>query len=58
MTLWLGMFFLCLGGFTDSWNYVSAISPMFVVLLISKVSGIPLLEKGYQERYGNNEAWK
>ncbi|KXS16508.1 DUF1295-domain-containing protein [Gonapodya prolifera JEL478] len=58
MTLWFGMYILCIAGFTRPWQYVTTVSPFFVVALITQVSGIPLLEKGYKERYGSDPAWQ
>ena len=40
---------------------LSAISPAFVTFLLTKVSGIPLSENKYDERYGSRkdyQAWK
>lgn len=40
---------------------LSAVSPMFVTFLLTKVSGIPLSEKKYDKRYGGRkdyDAWK
>ncbi|KAJ3124487.1 hypothetical protein HK098_001098 [Nowakowskiella sp. JEL0407] len=53
ITLWIGMFILCIGGFVEPWNWVGIISPVFVAGLIIGVSGIPLLEKSSNERYGH-----
>ena len=50
--LWIGVFIFCAGGFSEDWQYVSIISPVFVFCLIVFVSGIPLLEKSAEKRYG------
>lgn len=34
------------------------VSPAFVTFLLLKVSGIPLSEKKYDERYGDREDYK
>lgn len=34
------------------WQYLSMISPVFVVFLLTRVSGIPILEKRADERWG------
>ncbi|KAI8815453.1 hypothetical protein BJ742DRAFT_703369 [Cladochytrium replicatum] len=52
ITLWIGSFILCAGGFVEGWQWVGIISPIFVAGLICGISGIPLLEKSSQERYG------
>ena len=36
------------------WQWVGVISPVFVTLLLTKVSGIPLLEKKAERRWGGN----
>ncbi len=56
--LWLGMWIMCISGFTASWNWVSVISPIFVFCLIYFVSGVPLLEKSSKERYGAREDYQ
>ena len=53
--LWWGMFVMCLhrstGKNLTSTAYVSIISPLFITGLLLFLSGIPLAEKGSQERY-------
>ena len=55
ITLWIGMFILCTGGFVEDWQWVSIISPLFVAFLITRVSGIPLLEASAEKRYGERQ---
>ncbi|KAI8924801.1 hypothetical protein BC831DRAFT_463672 [Entophlyctis helioformis] len=52
MTLWIGAFILCAGGFVDAWQWVSIVSPAFVIFLLLKVSGVPLAEANAEKRYG------
>ena len=43
------------------WQWVTLISPVFVFLLLTRVSGVPLLEKSADERWGGEpeyEAYK
>jgi steroid 5-alpha reductase family enzyme len=60
IVLWLGiavMAFPVLQG----WQYATLVSPFFVALLLIKISGIPLLEKAADEKWGGNadyEAYK
>ncbi|KAI8615998.1 hypothetical protein BC830DRAFT_1168139 [Chytriomyces sp. MP71] len=54
VTLWTGMFILCAAGFTDAWQWVSIISPLFVFCLIYFVSGVRLLEESSEKRYGQD----
>lgn len=58
VVLWLGMYLLCLGGFTESWQWVGTISPVFVFILLYFVSGVRMLEKSSEERYGKREDYQ
>lgn len=55
ITLWVGMLILCAHGFVEPWQWVGLWSPIFVSLLICLVSGIPLLEKSSEKKYGQRE---
>ena len=49
------MFLFCVSGFIEPWQWVSLVSPLFVIFLLTQISGIPLLEKSANQRYGNRE---
>jgi steroid 5-alpha reductase family enzyme len=54
--VWVGVFIFVipvLSGF----SWISIISPFWIILLLVKVSGIPLLEKRAWERYGNRSSY-
>jgi steroid 5-alpha reductase family enzyme len=55
--LWTGMAIVALP-VLDGWRYVTLISPVFVAFLLIRVSGIPLLEKRADERWGGQEAYE
>lgn len=58
--LWTGVF-LSGAGIWQGWQWLSLLSPLFVVLLLTRVSGIPLLEKRADEKWGGQadyEAYK
>ena len=45
----------------SGWQWVTLISPLFVTLLLTRVSGVPLLEKSADEKWGGEadyEAYK
>jgi len=49
--LWIGVFIVSAPAFRDT-QWAAAVSPVFVVLLITQLSGIPLLEKSADEKWG------
>jgi steroid 5-alpha reductase family enzyme len=55
--LWIGIALLAFPALSD-WQLVTLISPLFVIFLLTKVSGIPLLEAKSDERWQNNEAYQ
>ncbi|MDO5645132.1 MAG: DUF1295 domain-containing protein [Dermabacter sp.] len=55
--LWVGVALVALPAL-EGWQYVGLISPVFVAFLLIKVSGIPLLEKRAQERWGESEEYR
>ncbi|TPX43847.1 hypothetical protein SeMB42_g04555 [Synchytrium endobioticum] len=52
IVLWIGIWILSVHGFTDNWQFVSIISPLFEAALILGLSGVPLAEKSLETRYG------
>lgn len=57
ITLWCGVLLACCRVFVTPGRHgmwVSAISPLFVAALICRVSGIPLLEKRADEKWGDD----
>ncbi len=53
ITLWVGIALIALPSLTG-WQYVTLISPLFVYLLLTRVSGIPMLESRAEERWGDD----
>lgn len=53
ITLWLGIAIIALPALSG-WQLVTLISPLFVTLLLTRVSGIPLLEARADERWGGD----
>tara|TARA_B100000700_G_scaffold108772_1_gene122771 strand:- start:692 stop:1564 length:873 start_codon:yes stop_codon:yes gene_type:complete len=52
ISLWVGIYIMSAPSFSDI-EYLSIISPMFVYILLTRMSGINMLEKIADERYGN-----
>ena len=51
--LWCGVALLALPAL-QGWQLVTLVSPVFVFLLLTRVSGIPLLEKKAREKWGDD----
>lgn len=51
--IWVGIFCICSSVLSD-WQWLCIESPIFVAFLLTKVSGIPLLEARAQHTWGNN----
>jgi steroid 5-alpha reductase family enzyme len=57
IVLWSGIALVALPVLTG-WQYATLISPVFVYVLLSRVSGIPLLEERAKERWGDDPAYR
>ncbi len=60
IVIWVGVAIIALP-VLQGWQWVSMISPVFVILLLTKISGIPMLEKKADKRWGGEpdyEAYK
>ncbi len=55
--LWSGVAVIALP-ILQGWQWVALISPIFVTLLLTRVSGIPLLERRGDERWGGEEDYE
>lgn len=57
IVLWSGMAILAIP-ILSGWQWVVLISPVFVTLLLTKVSGVPLLEERADERWGDDPEYQ
>ncbi|MGC9360852.1 MAG: DUF1295 domain-containing protein [Anaerolineae bacterium] len=57
ITLWVGVALIALP-VLRGWQLVTLISPIFVTLLLTRVSGVPMLEKRADERWGGQEDYE
>ena len=57
ITLWAGVALIALP-VLSGWRWATLISPVFVYLLITRVSGIPMLQKRAAERWGDDEEYQ
>jgi len=57
ITLWTGIALMAIP-VLSGWRWVVLISPVFVTLLLTKVSGIPMLEARAEKRWGGDKAYQ
>jgi steroid 5-alpha reductase family enzyme len=55
--LWTGIFIVGAGQF-EGWQWLGVLSPVFVTVLLTRVSGIPMLETRADERWGDDPAYQ
>ena len=55
--LWVGIALIALP-VLEGWRVVGLLSPVFVALLLIRGSGIPLLERAAEEKWGSTEAYQ
>jgi len=57
ITLWLGMAIMAIP-VLDGWQYATLISPVFVFVLLNFVSGVPMLERRANKRWGGQDDYE
>jgi steroid 5-alpha reductase family enzyme len=57
IVLWVGVAIIALP-VLRGWQWVTLISPVFVTLLLTRVSGVPILEKRADEKWGGQEDYE
>jgi steroid 5-alpha reductase family enzyme len=57
IVLWIGVTIVALP-ILQGWQWVTLISPIFVTLLLTRISGIPMLEKRADEKWGGQEDYE
>jgi len=57
IVLWVGVAIIALP-VLQGWQWIALISPIFVTLLLTRVSGIPLLEKKADQKWGGQEDYE
>jgi steroid 5-alpha reductase family enzyme len=59
ISMWIGIFLITVHGMPTTFlKLMAAFGPAFVTLLLLKVSGVPLLEKQADERWGKLESYQ
>lgn len=57
IVLWIGVAIVALP-ILQGWGWVTMISPVFIILLLTKISGIPMLERRADEKWGGQEEYE
>ena len=57
IVLWIGMAIMAVP-ILSGWRWVVLISPVFVILLLTRVSGIPMLETRAEKRWGEDQEFQ
>jgi len=57
IVLWIGVAVIAIP-VLQGWQWVAMISPLFVTLLLTRVSGVPLLEKKADKKWGGQEDYE
>ncbi|EAR09554.1 DUF1295 domain-containing protein [Reinekea blandensis] len=57
IVLWLGIAVLSLPALSG-WQFMALVSPIFVILLLTRISGVPMLEKRADERWGSQPDYR
>ncbi len=57
ITLWTGMAIMALP-ILSGWQWVVLISPIFVTVLLTRISGVPALERRADEKWGDQESYQ
>jgi len=57
IVLWIGVAVIAVP-VLQGWQWVTLISPVFVILLLTRVSGVPLLEKRADEKWGGQDDYE
>jgi steroid 5-alpha reductase family enzyme len=57
IVLWIGVAVIALP-ILRGWQWVTLISPVFIVILLTRISGIPLLERRADQKWGNEAEYQ
>lgn len=55
--VWVGVYIVSIQALSTSSALIALVSPLFITVLLLGVSGIPLLEKAADKRWGDNKAY-
>ena len=55
---WLGIYIYTVPALTQSKILIALISPIYITVLLRYISGIPMLEKRYEKKYGSKKSYR
>ncbi|HUA12994.1 MAG TPA: DUF1295 domain-containing protein [Candidatus Sulfotelmatobacter sp.] len=58
ISVWVGIYVASFEALSSEQRVLALVSPLFITLLLTKVSGVPILEKSANERWGSLKAYK
>ena len=57
IVLWIGVAIIAFP-ILQGWQWITLISPIFIILLLTRISGVPMLEKRADEKWGGQEDYE
>ena len=57
IVLWIGVMIVALP-VLQGWQWIALISPVFITLLLTRISGVPMLEQRADEKWGGQEDYE
>ncbi len=54
---WVGIF-LCALNWLQDWSLLAVISPIWIITLLTSISGIPLVIKSHEKKYGHQKEYR
>ena len=55
---WIGIYFICLSSLSITQSLISLISPIFIIIVIVFLTGLPQNEAAKEKKYGHLESYK
>lgn len=55
--VWIGVYLYCIGSFDLTQAIIALVGPLFIIIMLNFVSGIPLLEKASDKKWGKTTAY-
>ena len=57
MLCWFGVFMMTIP-YIEQWDLIGIVSPLWIIILLRFISGIPLLQRGAEKRYGHLSSYQ